>query len=81
MCLDVSSCCLAVGLDIKRGFVADPRRCAAALQLVSKDVFLKLRTQAEQRRMGRWDKIVWHIENEDELLDPKTKSLKLVEGR
>ncbi|KAF6266672.1 hypothetical protein COO60DRAFT_1623453 [Scenedesmus sp. NREL 46B-D3] len=49
--------------------------------LVSRDMFLKLRAQAEQRRMGHWDKIVWRIENEDDLHDPRTKSLKLVEGR
>jgi hypothetical protein len=44
-------------------------------------MFLKLRAQAEQRRMGDWDKIVWQIENKDDLNDPRTKSLKLVEGR
>jgi hypothetical protein len=51
------------------------------LQFVSKDLYLKLVAQAEQRRIGHWDKIVWHLENEDDLHDPKKKSIKLVEGR
>jgi hypothetical protein len=48
---------------------------------VSRDVFFKLQSQAQRRREGRWDKIVWSVENEEELHDPRTKSLKLVEGR
>eukprot|EP00882_Tetradesmus_deserticola_P018896 GHRQ01020305.1.p2 GENE.GHRQ01020305.1~~GHRQ01020305.1.p2 ORF type:complete len:182 (+),score=82.15 GHRQ01020305.1:2-547(+) len=49
--------------------------------LVSRDMYLKLRAQAEQRRMGHWDRIEWQLENEQELHDPKTRSVKLVEGR
>eukprot|EP00883_Tetradesmus_obliquus_P001208 jgi/Sobl393_1/11288/SZX60685.1 len=49
--------------------------------LVSRDLFLKLRAQAEQRRIGGWNKIVWQLENEEELHDPKAKNVKLVEAR
>lgn len=58
-----------------------PCLLAPACQLVSRDLFLKLRAQAEQRRIGGWNKIVWQLENEEELHDPKAKNVKLVEAR
>lgn len=40
-------------------------------------MFVKLKSQAEQRRMGHWDRISWELQDEEDL----TKHIKLVQGR
>lgn len=51
--------------------------CLLLLQLVSKDVFAKLRSQADQRRKQGWSQVQWEMLDEDTL----SKRVKLVQAR
>ncbi|KAF8072924.1 mapkbp1 [Scenedesmus sp. PABB004] len=48
-----------------------------ARDVVSKEMFIKLRATARQRRNGHWDRIDWELLDRDEL----AKNVKLVHGR
>jgi hypothetical protein len=41
--------------------------CGVSPQLVSKEIFLQLRSQAEQRRRQGWDKVHWEMLDADQL--------------